>query len=89
VQINKKVIGAENLILNEETYRCYKVRWEYLNDPVFDGIIITDWISEKGLVKSKVVQERTTLVTDIGEPLYNKNIQIISTLTLEAFGTSE
>ena len=89
LQINKKVIGAENLKINGEFYSCFKIRWEYLNDTLFDGIKITDWVGKQGLIKSEIIQERITVTTLEGEPLNGKNIQIFSVLSLDLHGTME
>ncbi len=82
LQIYKEVIGAETLTLFGQNFACYKVSWNYLYDPVFNGIEITDWISEKGLVKRLTIHDRVTLTTQEGEPI-DGNIQMIETLVLK------
>jgi hypothetical protein len=83
LQIDKSVVGNETLILNGKSYACYKVTWTYLNDPVFDGIEITDWISDKGLIKRETIHDRVTLTTQDGEPI-GGNVQTREILTLKA-----
>jgi hypothetical protein len=83
LQIDKKVIGNETLSLFGQNFTCFKVSWEYLNDPVFDGIKITDWISEKGLIKRMTIYDRVTLVSQNGEPIIDGNAQVIETLVLK------
>jgi hypothetical protein len=82
LQIDKSVIGKETLTLLGESIACYKVAWEYLNDPIFGGVEITDWISNKGLIKRETIHDRVTLTTQDGEPI-GGNVQTIETLTLE------
>lgn len=81
-QIDKEVVGAESLNLLGQNFSCLKVHWNYLYDSVFDGIEITDWISDKGLIKSLTENARFTLVTQDGEPL-DGSYQITQTLTLK------
>lgn len=83
LQIDKSVVGNETLILIGKSFACYKVIWTYLNDPVFDGIEITDWISEEGLVKRETIHDRVTLTTQDGEPI-GGNVQTTEIITLKA-----
>lgn len=83
LQIDKTVVGYERIKVNERYHNCYKVEWKYLNDPLFNGIKVTDWISDNGLIKRLTINERVTLVPEVEEPLFNGNIQIIEVLTLE------
>ncbi len=87
LQIDKEVIGTEALNLFGQNFACYKVRWNYLYDPVFDGIAITDWISEMGLIKRLTIYDRVTLTTPEGEPI-DGNIQMIETLELNDLKTN-
>ncbi|MBN2396220.1 MAG: hypothetical protein JXC36_07150 [Candidatus Atribacteria bacterium] len=83
MQIDKSVIGNETLTLLGESFTCYKVTWEYLNDPAYEGVEITDWISNKGLIKRETIHDRVTLTTQDGEPI-DGNVQITETLILKA-----
>jgi hypothetical protein len=83
LQINKCVIGNETLKLLGGSFACYKVAWEYLNVPVFDGVEITDWISNKGLIKRETIHDRVTLTTQDGEPI-DGNVQLKEILILKA-----
>ena len=79
LQIDKEVMGAESVTLFGQTFSCFKVSWNYLNDPVYDGINITDWISEKGLIKRLTVYDRVTFTNEYGEPLfYGQTIEILT-----------
>jgi hypothetical protein len=79
LQIDKEVSGAESVTLFGKTFSCFKVSWNYLNDPVYDGISITDWISDKGLIKRLTVHDRVTYTNEYGEPLfYGQTIEILT-----------
>jgi len=80
--IDKEVIGTDRLNLIGEYFDCFKVNWIYLNDVVSNGINITDWISEKGLIKRIIFSERIILRTEFGE--YNdETAQVTETLVLK------
>lgn len=83
LQIDKEVIGTETLNITGQNIACYKVSWNYLYDPVFNGVNITDWISEKGLIRRLTIYDRVTLISEDGEPLIDGNVQMIETLTLK------
>lgn len=83
LQIDKEVIGTETLNLIGQDFACYKISWNYLNDSSFDGIEITDWISDKGLIKRLTFHDRITLVSQDGEPLIDGNVQMTETLILK------
>ncbi len=82
LQIDKKVIGIESVKLIGQNFDCFKIDWKYLNDPGYEGIKITDWISEKGLIKRLTIQDRVTFTNESGEPLYYG--QFIETLTIKS-----
>ncbi|MCK5823200.1 MAG: hypothetical protein KAG95_04295 [Bacteroidales bacterium] len=82
LQIDKEVIGTESLNLIGQNFSCLKVRWIYLYNSAFNGIEITDWISDKGLIKSLIKNARITLITQNGEPI-DGNFQMIETLILK------
>lgn len=81
LQIDKEVIGTESLTLFGQTFSCFKVSWNYLNDPVYEGISLTEWISEKGLIKRLTIHDRVTFTNANGEPQFYG--QFIETLTLK------
>lgn len=81
LQIDKSVNGSETLTLLGQIFPCFKVSWNYLNDTIFDGINITDWISEKGLIKRLIIIDKTIYTNEHGEPLFYG--QLIETLVLK------
>ena len=81
--INKKVIGYENIRINGESFFCYKVKWEYFNDPFFENIEVTEWISKIGVVKNVTNYSRTTLMDENGDTF--GNIQLSEIITLKEF----
>lgn len=74
LQIDKKVVGSENLVLFEQTFECLKVEYTYLNNPNYDKINMTEWISNEGLIKRLTTIDSTTVTNEIGEPLYTAQI---------------
>ncbi|NQU53917.1 MAG: hypothetical protein HQ522_15415 [Bacteroidetes bacterium] len=81
LQIDKEVVGAEELILFEQAFICLKVNYIYMNKPSYDGIYMTDWISEEGLIKRLTTIDSVTVTNETGEPLYTA--QITESLTLK------
>lgn len=82
LQIDKNVIGIESINLIGQNFDCYKIEWKYLNDPGYEGIKITDWISEKGLIKRITIHDRVTFTNEFGEPSYFG--QFIETITIKS-----
>jgi hypothetical protein len=82
LQIVKKVTGTETINIAGENFSCFKIQFEYLYSPAFEGISLTDWISNKGLIKRKTVHKRVTLTYRDGEPS-DSNVQLIEILTLK------
>ena len=70
LQIDKSVTGVETLSITGESFPCFIVSLEYLNDPDFEGIEFTDWISNKGLIKREIIVDRTTPRYWNGEPVH-------------------
>lgn len=83
LQIDKSVTGVETLNITGESYPCFVVSLEYYNDPDFEGIEFTDWISNKGLIKRKIIVGRTTPRYWNGEPVHGTQ-QITELLTLKS-----
>ncbi|MDY0076705.1 MAG: hypothetical protein RBR87_05450 [Bacteroidales bacterium] len=70
LQIDKEVVGSESLMLNERSFKCLKVKYIYRYEPVFDGIDITDWISEEGLIKRLTTIDSVAVTDEPGELMY-------------------
>ena len=81
LQIDNEVVGSENLILFDQNFECLKVNYIYMNDPSYDGIDMTDWISEEGLIKRLTTIDSVTVTNETGELLYTA--QITESLTLK------
>ena len=81
--ISKKVIGKENIKVEDQDFSCYKVEWTY-DENLDYGVIITEWISEKGLIKKQTVHDKAVGTIDPFDP-ESKHIifqnTIIETLT--------
>lgn len=81
LQIDNEVIGSENLILFDQNFACLKVNYIYMNEPSYDGIDMTEWISDEGLIKRLTTIDSATVTNETGEPLYIA--QISESLTLK------
>ncbi len=81
LQIDKNVKGYESVNLIGKTFHCYKVSWDYLYDPNYDEVKITDWISKEGLVKRQMIFDRATYATVNGEPI--GSTQMTETITIK------
>lgn len=82
MQIDKKVTGTETLNLIGQIFTCFKVDWEYIQQPM-DSYKITDWISNKGLIKRITKLQRASTVSEDGELLINGSIEYSETLILK------
>lgn len=80
--IEKEVIGTERLNLAGENFDCFKVYWNNLNITDTGGIKITDWISNKGLIKRIEFFDRIYLRNEFGE-YSDEPAQITETLVLK------
>jgi hypothetical protein len=69
LQIIKYVSGAETLMLDKKEYISLKISWQYQNDPLFNGIKMTEWISDLGFMKVSTAYPRNTMVNQTGEPI--------------------
>lgn len=79
--IERKVIGAENLNLAGQIRSCYLADWFFPNPN--QGTKMTDWISDKGLIKRIAVYNRQSTLNDDGTPT-GDHFQVTETLTLKA-----
>lgn len=82
LQIDKTVIGIERVNLIGQNFDCFKIDWTFINDLVFEGIKITDWISEEGLIKRLIILDRVSFTNLHGEHLYYG--QSIETITIKS-----
>ena len=70
-QMDKKVVGTENLNLIDQDFTCYKVEYVFKNDSAYYGLNITDWISDQGLIKRISMADRAQLLNENGDPTEN------------------
>ncbi len=78
LQIDKEIIGFENIAINNNSFSCYKILWKYLNNPAFEGINIIDWVSYQGLIKRQIIYNRTVFTDEQGHPMgYVQNTETI------------
>lgn len=81
--IEKAVAGNETLTLQGMKINCYKLEWIYSYHSLFKGYKITEWLSEKGLMKRNVFYDRITFTDENKKALYVG--QYSETLTLKSF----
>ena len=81
LQIDKQVIGMENINLIGQNFTCYKIDWTFRYDSSYTVIKITDWISDKGLVKRIQMFDRVKMIDELGETF--KSFQVTEYLTLK------
>lgn len=70
-QIDKKAVGEEVLERNGKLYGCVKIEYVYLNSEIHNGVKMTDWVADEGLILRVSIFDRVTLVTNEGEPIGN------------------
>jgi hypothetical protein len=81
LQIDKKAVGYETIKSNGKSYSCYKIIWNYLYDPSYEGISITDWISKEGLIKRQIIYDRVIITDESGNPIASS--EVTSTLIIQ------
>lgn len=79
LQIDKDVTDTETLSLSGQDFPCLKVSWKYLNAPFVD-YEVTDWISEKGLIKRKIDYGRIIYIDELDESSLSGQLIVILTL---------
>lgn len=79
--IEKKVIGPENVYLSGQNFPCYMVDWVFPDSR--QGIKMTDWISDKGLIKRITINDRASMLHEDGTQTGDL-FQITETLILKA-----
>jgi len=79
-QIDKKVTGKEAIIINGEEFLCFRISYIYMNS-IFEGLELTDWIAEEGLIKREVLFPRAKLTSVDGTE--ENTVQIHEVITLK------
>lgn len=84
LQIDKEVTGAETLKLIDQSFDCYKVNFIFFDEPQKSGTLITEWISDKGLIKRISAFKKAAFVKEDGQILgYVKNTETLTLTALE------
>jgi hypothetical protein len=81
LKIEKQVTGEETLNLAGQHFNCYKIEWTYSNDSYYDHFKITDWVSDKGLIKRIQFFDDVTFQNENGDQLYFGQTEETLTLT--------
>jgi hypothetical protein len=69
LQIDKYVSGAEMFLLDQKEITCLKISWQYHNDPRFNGIKMTEWISSQGFMKVSTTYPTSLLTNEAGDSI--------------------
>ncbi len=86
LQIDKEVVGYESIRIGNQTYSCYKIKWIYLENKLFDGLTIFDWVSAEGLIKRNIIYPRSRLTLGDGESIGSaQQTEIITLVGLNLF----
>lgn len=80
--IDKEVTGAETLQLKGQSFDCYKVNFIFNVEPQKSNLLMTEWISDKGLIKRITTYKKVLFVKDDGQTL--DYVRSSETLTLKA-----
>lgn len=84
LQIDKEVTSAETLKLINQSFDCYKVRFIFIDEPQKSGTIITEWISDKGLMKRISAFKKAALMKEDGQVMgYVKSTETLTLTALE------
>lgn len=86
MQIDREVIGIKLIQTQAGKFECFEVKWDYLDNEIFNGFSIVDYISNKGLVKRVITNNKVTITTYTGEPISGKTVQITQTIELKEVG---
>lgn len=66
-QIDKEVTGAEILKLIGQSFDCYEVNFIFNVEPQKSNLLMTEWISEKGLIKRISTFKKVLFTEDDGQ----------------------
>jgi hypothetical protein len=69
MQIVKYISGAETLVLKGNDVKCLKITWQYQNNPSYNGIKMTEWVSAKGFMKVSTMYPRSIMTNQDGDPV--------------------
>ena len=61
----------ENLIINQNTYSCYKIKYTYSNN-LYNNIDFVDYVSTVGLVKRSETVKNIAVLDVTGQPTNKK-----------------
>ena len=83
MKIEKEVTGYEEVSSGNSSYPSYKISWIYhLNDTLYNGIHVTDWVSRQGLIKSQIYYERVNFMPPDGT--IQGNYQLTETILVNS-----
>lgn len=67
LRIDKKVIGMETLSISGREFKCWKIVWDYSGSLAFEGIKLTEWIADEGIIQREVRIDSLFLSDEKGE----------------------
>lgn len=68
-QIDKEVTGAETMKLIGQSFDCYKVNFIFNIEPQKSNVVMTEWISDKGLIKRVTTYKKVVFTKEDGQAL--------------------
>lgn len=85
--ITKTITGRETIMIKNEALDCYKIEWKYIRKIGETDIIVREWLSKIGLVKTEIEQSFIYRkgVTNPNDPIVLAKEHFISTTLLESY----
>lgn len=85
--ITKTIVGREMVTIKGKAFDCYKIEWKYIRKIGDGDIIIREWLSEIGLVKTEIEQSFIYKkgFTNPKDPIVLAKEHFITTTLLESY----
>lgn len=68
-QIDKEVTGTETLKLIGQSFDCYKVSFVFNVEPQKGNLLMSEWISDKGLIKRITTHKKVLFTKEDGQTM--------------------
>lgn len=85
--ITKTIVGKETVTIKGKAFDCFKIEWKYIRQIGEVDIIVREWLSEIGLVKTEIEQSfiYNKGFTNPNDPIVLAKEHFISTTLLESY----
>ena len=70
VQIDKRVVTAESVKVPAGSFECFKIKYKYSNDSIFDNVNVHEWIAKEGLIKRQINMDPTVYTNQEGDSVW-------------------